>query len=278
MPGCFRKRRSFGPSQNRTSLLFLQFSCFTNFPSTDKIAPATIILLSGLALLLHLDFPSDCGIDRQLEDFIHTIHFLARALKVCRAHLLSDILSLLLSDGGQALSLEEVDAGAFSAEIGFEPNEDKGGGGAEMEDFWIPLEVQRGQPWGSFSVGRVIDDCRDAYFVHYILEGVRAIDSEANEKQVCLWVRERTQTVIFFLSGSIPKRKLNRFPSWLVVGMGDVVLEDCGDIFLLTISAPPVNSTFIANPGTYLREDTLAIADQKTSLSTAPIADDHEFL
>lgn len=37
------------------------------------------------------------------------------------------------------MGLEEVDAGAFGAEVGFETDEDEGGVGAEVEDFGVPL-------------------------------------------------------------------------------------------------------------------------------------------
>ena len=37
------------------------------------------------------------------------------------------------------MGFEEVDAGALSAEIGFETDEDEGSCGAEVEDFGIPL-------------------------------------------------------------------------------------------------------------------------------------------
>jgi hypothetical protein len=46
---------------------------------------------------------------------------------------------LLRGDGGEALGFEEVDARSLAAEVGFQADEDERGGGAEMEDFWIPL-------------------------------------------------------------------------------------------------------------------------------------------
>lgn len=85
--------------------------------------------------------------------------------------------------------------------------------------------------------------CQDTDLVHYILEGIRAIDCEADEEQVRLWVGERTQTIVFLLSRGIPQCKLDRFAGRFVVGMGDVVLEDCGNIFLVTRLALIVPST-----------------------------------
>jgi hypothetical protein len=43
------------------------------------------------------------------------------------------------------------------------------------------------------------------YLVHYILQRVRAVDGEADKEEVCLGVREWTQTVILFLPRGIPK-------------------------------------------------------------------------
>ena len=70
---------------------------------------------------------------------MHAIHFFAAAFDVCCAHLLCDTLALFRGDGRETLGFEEVDAGAFGAEVGFEADEDEGGGGAKVEDFGIPL-------------------------------------------------------------------------------------------------------------------------------------------
>lgn len=43
------------------------------------------------------------------------------------------------------------------------------------------------------------------YLVHYILKRVGAVNGETNEEEVGLGVRKRTQTIILFLSSSIPK-------------------------------------------------------------------------
>ena len=44
------------------------------------------------------------------------------------------------------------------------------------------------------------------YLIENVLEGIGAVDGEADEKQVCLRIRERSQTVVFLLSGGIPER------------------------------------------------------------------------
>lgn len=42
--------------------------------------------------------------------------------------------------------------------------------------------------------------------VHDILERVGAVDCEADEEKVGLWIRQWSQSVIFFLSSGVPKR------------------------------------------------------------------------
>lgn len=68
-----------------------------------------------------------------------TGHLFTAAFHVEGAHLLSNGLALILCDGGKSLSSEEVDASTLVAQVGLETKEDDGGGGAEMEDFGIPL-------------------------------------------------------------------------------------------------------------------------------------------
>lgn len=84
----------------------------------------------------------DDDLDSLLEDFVDAAHLLAAALHVAGAHLLGDGSALLLRDGGEALGLEEVDAGALGAQVGLETDEDEGGVGAEMEDFGVPLRLR----------------------------------------------------------------------------------------------------------------------------------------
>jgi hypothetical protein len=55
--------------------------------------------------------------DSLLEDLVDAAHFLAAALHVKRAHLLGDLLALLLRDGCETLGLEKIDAGSLCAEV-----------------------------------------------------------------------------------------------------------------------------------------------------------------
>lgn len=70
------------------------------------------------------------------------------------------------------------------------------------------------------------------YLVHDVLKGVRAVDGEANEDEIGLRVRKRAKTIVFFLSGGVPERKLNRFAAWLMGSMRHVILENGRYVFL----------------------------------------------
>ena len=77
---------------------------------------------------------------------------------------------------------------------------------------------------------------RVSYLVHDILERVGAVNGEAHKDDVRLRVRKWPQTVVLFLSGSVPEGKLDHLPCRRVGCVGDVVLEDGGHIFLVIIS------------------------------------------
>lgn len=81
----------------------------------------------------------DYGVDGFGEYLLHSGHLFTAALHVPRSHLAGYVHALLLGDRGQSLSLEEVDTGAFRAEIGLEADEDEGCVGAKMQDLGVPL-------------------------------------------------------------------------------------------------------------------------------------------
>jgi hypothetical protein len=95
---------------------------------------------------LDVVFATDGRVDGQLEDVVDALHLLAAALDVHGAHPFRDGLALFRRNGSETLSLEEVDAGPFRAEVGFEPDEDQRGRGAEVEDFGVPLQ-ESGSVW-----------------------------------------------------------------------------------------------------------------------------------
>jgi hypothetical protein len=82
---------------------------------------------------------TNCLSDGEVEDLVDTGHLLTAALHVVGTHLLSYRFALLGSDRSQTLCPEEVDAGLLVAEVGLETNQNNGGGGAEVQDLWVPL-------------------------------------------------------------------------------------------------------------------------------------------
>lgn len=83
-----------------------------------------------------------------------------------------------------------------------------------------------------------------AYLVEHIVQRVGAVNGKADENQVSLWVGKRAKTVVFLLSGSVPQSQLYGLARRRVDGVGDVVFEDCRDVFLLlggiTVSKPRI--------------------------------------
>ena len=70
------------------------------------------------------------------------------------------------------------------------------------------------------------------YLVHDVFEGVGTVDGEADEEEVRFRVGEGTQPVVLLLAGGVPEGELDDLARWCVLGVGDVVFEDGGDVFL----------------------------------------------
>lgn len=68
------------------------------------------------------------------------------------------------------------------------------------------------------------------YLLKDVVQRIRRVDSEADQDDVRIRVRERSETVVIFLASRIPQGQLNV----LVVNLdvGDIVLENGGDIDL----------------------------------------------
>ena len=77
--------------------------------------------------------------DSAIEYLFDADLFFAAAFHVEGAHSLCECLALCSGDRGESLGLEELDAGFFVAEVGFEAEKHDGGCGAEVEDFGVPL-------------------------------------------------------------------------------------------------------------------------------------------
>lgn len=68
-----------------------------------------------------------------------------------------------------------------------------------------------------------------------VVKRVWRVDRETDQDDMRVGVGQRTETVIIFLTRRIPKSELNVLAIHLYIG--DVVLEDGGDVDLLGISS-----------------------------------------
>jgi len=89
----------------------------------------------------------------------------------------------------------------------------------------------------------------------YVVEARRRDDRKAYEEDVCLGVRERSQSIVVFLTGGIPQNEENGLE--IHHETDGVVIKDCGDIFS--------------------RESVCGIGYQQTCLSNGAIARHHTF-
>lgn len=117
---------------------------------------------------------------------------------------------------------------------------------------------------------------RAGYLVHNVFERVGAVDGEANKDDVGFWVGQRSQTVVLFLPRSVPQGELNHLACGQVRRLGDVVLEDCGHIFLRR-SANCKAAVGVA-VSAHLWEVAGAVADQQTCLPASAITHDDQLL
>lgn len=154
--------------------------------STTTAATATgASVISVTAVPAFLD--TDDGVDGQFEDLVYTTHLLTAALHILCSHALSHRLTLLGRHRGQTLSFEQFDTGALCAEVRLQTDQDKGGGGAEMEYLGVPLVPKVSlDPYRRAQIYYILGS--GTYLVHYILQGDRAVDGEAHEEKVCFGV------------------------------------------------------------------------------------------
>ena len=68
------------------------------------------------------------------------------------------------------------------------------------------------------------------YLLLHVVERIRRVDSEANQDDVRIRVRERAKTVVILLTSRIPESELDMLAVHLDIG--DVILEDGGNIDL----------------------------------------------
>lgn len=70
-------------------------------------------------------------------------------------------------------------------------------------------------------------------FLLYILEGRSGVHGKTYEKHIGLWIRKRSQTIIIFLTSSIPHGYVNRFS--LKHDIAGIIIEHCWYICNLNI-------------------------------------------
>jgi hypothetical protein len=70
------------------------------------------------------------------------------------------------------------------------------------------------------------------YLLLNVIQGVGGVDREADEDHVRIGVRQRAETVVVLLTSRIPQRQLDVLA--INLDIGDIVLEDSGDIDLRT--------------------------------------------
>jgi hypothetical protein len=71
-----------------------------------------------------------------------------------------------------------------------------------------------------------------AYLVHDVFERVGAVNSETNKDDVGFGVGQRSQSVVFFLTSSVPQSELDHLACGQMRGLGDVVFKDGRHVFL----------------------------------------------
>lgn len=169
--------------------------------------PEALLCLQKRALLLLAllgVFRREDGADSLVEDLHETLLSGGRALKVLDSADLGSLgLSLLLGDGRLVLLGELCDGVLVAAEIDLGADEDDGGGGA------------------------VVADLRDPLGAH-VVERRGADDTEADEEDVGLGVRQGSETVVVLLAGGIPEAKVHRLAVHHKVGA--VVVKHCRDV------------------------------------------------
>lgn len=106
-----RTKSVLSPLQNLASALL-------DFLSTTAAATAAAAAAAGRASVINIAataafFDTHSSVDGELEDLIHTAHFLTAALHVFRPHALSDGFALLRGHRGQTLGFQEFNAGTL---------------------------------------------------------------------------------------------------------------------------------------------------------------------
>jgi len=164
-------------------------------------------------------------VDGAVKDCLESFLGERRALVVLGgADLLGESQSLILLDHLEALGCQLRDHAGVSSKIALGSDENQRSSRAVVLNFRIPLALD-------------------------VLERRGGDDREADQEDVSLGIGQRSQSVIIFLSSSIPQSQVD----WLSIDhdVGRIVIENCGDILV--------------------RESVRGIADQQAGLSDGSI-------
>jgi hypothetical protein len=138
-------------------------------------AASTVALAVGPPAIPAFLNPNDC-VDSELKHLVYTAHFLAAAFDICCTHSLGDGLPLFRRDRSEALRLEEFNAGALAAKVGFEANQDYRSCRTEMQDFGVPLYIPL-----VTCLSPTFNNQQSTYLVHYIFQRNRTVNSKADK-------------------------------------------------------------------------------------------------
>lgn len=142
-----------------------------------------------------------------------------------------------------------------------------------MKDLGVPLAVLESDQ-GSVCAN-------STHLVHYVLERVGTVDCKAYKDDVGFGVGQRAQPVILLLPSRVPQGQLDHLAGGRVWGVGDVILEHGGDVFLAESAREGKGGMEKGGMGgaeTDLREVAGAVADQKACLAATAVADDDQLL
>ena len=71
---------------------------------------------------------------------------------------------------------------------------------------------------------------KQAYLLLYIVERVGRIHGKTDQDDVGIWIGQRAEAVVIFLTRGIPERQFNVFA--IDLNIGDIILEDGGNVDL----------------------------------------------
>jgi hypothetical protein len=123
-----RRNRVNRPSEELATPLLLPFP----LPTHPTYLSTTVCDISVLLV-------TNSHSDSCIEDFLDANVLFGRALHISGTHALCHCQTLLRCDRCETLGFEQINAGLFVSEVGFQAEKDKRCCRAEMENFWIPL-------------------------------------------------------------------------------------------------------------------------------------------